>query len=648
MMHPSPNWTVHLLGAPRLAGATAMVRLDRRTAALLALLAIDGPQPRSRAAGLLWPESPEKTARANLRQLLRRLREAAGGDLVGAGDPLELSPAVSVDVRGGPRPEEAWPDGRLLDGVDLEEAPELSEWLTGARRTLDAARLDAALAAAARLEAAGRLGAALAEVQRALALEPLSEEAHRREIRLRYLGGDRAAALAAYERCRATLRATLGVEPSSETSRLADEVARGRRVPARPAGAASLPLSVTRPPALAGREREWALMEEAWAAGKGIALGGAPGVGKSRLMQDFLSTHARPLFFEGRPGDRAVPYGTHARTFRETLGALSSAGVALPPWVRAELARMLPELGPSPGPLATEADRVRFWNAKLEAMRVAFRAGFDALGFDDTQFVDPASAAAGTYVLEQLLRDTETPLRTVHCFRTAEMPPDVLAHIRALAEAGRALYLELEPLADDAVEELVRSLDVPGIERVAAEVARYAGGSPLFALETVKHLVETGAVERGIPDRTPPRLEALLRARFERLSAPALQLARALGVLGTDFTLERAAAVVEARAMDVAVGWSELEAAQLVRGTAFGHDLLAEAVVAATPAPLRSFLHRRAAEVLAATDGAPGRIAAHWERAGDPIRADACRREAESAARTTLLATEAAGYFRAA
>ena len=48
--------------------------LERKHAALLAWLWVEGPTPRSRLAGLLWPEASEERARGNLRQRLLKLR----------------------------------------------------------------------------------------------------------------------------------------------------------------------------------------------------------------------------------------------------------------------------------------------------------------------------------------------------------------------------------------------------------------------------------------------------------------------------------------------------------------------------------------------------------------------------------------------
>ena len=55
-------------------------------------------------------------------------------------------------------------------------------------------------ALAARAEASGDLAAAIAHARRIVALDPLAEEGQRTLIRLLAAGGDRAAALATYNR----------------------------------------------------------------------------------------------------------------------------------------------------------------------------------------------------------------------------------------------------------------------------------------------------------------------------------------------------------------------------------------------------------------------------------------------------------------
>lgn len=643
----SPMCRVEVLGPPRLAfpaSSGGTKRLERRTAALLAYVALEGPQPRSRMAGLLWPESSEKTARGNLRQLLHRLREAAGFDVLSAAEPLTLAGGVQLDA--------ASPgDGELLEGVELDDvSEELAEWLRRTRAAMAQAKLQAGLTELERLEAAGDLSAALVKAQAILQLDPASEAAHRRLMRLHYLAGDRGAALAAYSRCRVALREGLGVEPSADTVALAGEISRGKRGPVRRSQAPTpIPLAVQRPPVLAGREREWAMMEEAWDAGKAIVIGGPPGIGKTRLMQDFMNSRSRPLFFTGRPGDRAIPYGTHARTYRELIDAIGGAD-ALPQWARRELARVVPQLGDPPGPLASEEDKLRFWNAKIEAHRVAIARGFDALGFDDMQFVDPASVQAGTYVLSQLMVDPSASFRTVHCYRAGELPAETQQVLQEAASAGFILMFELQPIPEEGVSDLIASLGVPGLETLADQIARYAGGSPLFVLETVKHLLDSGELDRGFPDRLPPpgKVVAVLKARLDRLSPQALQLARALAVLGADFTLGLAAAVIDTPETQLIDAWAALESAHIVKGDGFSHDLVAETVLSEMAPPVRALLHRRVAEALTETGAAAGKIATHWLQAGEGARASASRRQAEAAARGTMLEHEAADYYRTA
>lgn len=647
------TWRVELLGGVRLVSVEGPQRLERRTAGLLAYLSVEGPTPRARLAGLLWPDSPESTARGNLRQLLRRLRATSGASLVEGTELLSLSEGLEVDaarlrehVRTGAHAEAARMRGQLLAGLEFDDAEALADWLRAARAALDGFRLKAALAEAGRLQAAGELPAALDAVQGALEVEPHSEEAHRMLMRLHYAAGDRGAALATYERCRTLLRTELGVEPLPETVALARELTRGPK-PSRPMPR-PIPVSVLRPPVLAGREREWALLEQAWEAGQGIVLCGEPGVGKTRLMQDFLASKGRPLYYAGRPGDRSVPYGTHSRTHRELLELLEREGARAPDWVRRELARLIPELGEPPGPMRGEEDRLRLYQAKMELHRMAIQRGYDALGFDDLQYVDDASTRAGHYIIGMLAGGS--PLRTFHCYRKGELPAETEDIIQQGVAAGQFFRLELRPLDTAGVEELLASLDLPELKGAGSalceQVARYTAGNPLFILETVKHLLEMGELKHGLPENLPPpgRVGPIIASRLQRLSAPALQLARVLGVLRGDFSLELAALMLGEGLAALLAQWTELETAQVVRGAGFSHDLIGETVVATTPPPIKTVLHRKAAEVLEARGAQAARVAEHWLHAGESRRAAPAFQRAAEDSRTSLL-DDAADYY---
>ena len=268
--------------------------LERKDAALLAYLALEGSTPRAVLAGLLWPDTPESQARTNLRKRLSRLREQG---LLEGEDPIGLHGGVEVDVQLAPDGRaalEADP-GELLAGLDLTDCPDLAEWLLVWRERLREQHIAQLEAEARRLETASQLDEALEVARRLLALEPHAEVAYRRLMRLHYLLGDRAAALETFRRCREVLQREFGVEPLPETLELAGQIeASGLSVPheARP----TMPLEVLRPP-LVGREPEWARLEAAWARAQMAVVVGGAGMGKTRLLTDFAASHGgqRPV-----------------------------------------------------------------------------------------------------------------------------------------------------------------------------------------------------------------------------------------------------------------------------------------------------------------------------------------------------------------
>ncbi|WP_036218288.1 AfsR/SARP family transcriptional regulator, partial [Calidithermus chliarophilus] len=200
------TWSLRLLGQPSLTGQGRTAGLERKPAALLAYLALEGPTRRTRLAGLLWPGLDEGPARNNLRQALFNLRRFEG--LLQGGDPLQLGPGVESDVAllqeraAAPRPDDPpQAQGELLEGHDYDDCPEFGEWLLHERERLRELRREALGLLCERLEREGGLAEALSWAQRLLEADPISEASHRRVMRLHYLLGDRAAALRAYQRC---------------------------------------------------------------------------------------------------------------------------------------------------------------------------------------------------------------------------------------------------------------------------------------------------------------------------------------------------------------------------------------------------------------------------------------------------------------
>jgi DNA-binding SARP family transcriptional activator/Flp pilus assembly protein TadD len=212
----------------------------RKSRALLAVLSRHPGKRHGREAlaALLWPESAEAQARANLRQALKQLRRALGdlrdAVIIADGDTLALQPgAVEVDVaRFEARHAEGTPEaleeavqlyrGEFLEGFSLREEP-FSDWVTIERAHLRELALDALGKLSAHLAHAGETEQAIPLALRLVGLEPLLESAHRLLMRLS-AQGRRGAAVEQYRRCRDILRRELGTRPEPETEQLFQKI----------------------------------------------------------------------------------------------------------------------------------------------------------------------------------------------------------------------------------------------------------------------------------------------------------------------------------------------------------------------------------------------------------------------------------------
>ena len=623
----------------------ALAALD---AALLAWLALEGPTTRARLAQLLWPAMDGEAARNSLRQRLFQLKKRLGVEIVVGSTTLALAEGVSHDL------EDADTVLGQAAGEDIA-AGEFAQWLE-LQRARRRGRVRQSLAElAAMAEEAKDWDDALTHARELLALEPLSEEAHRRLMRLHYLRGDRAAALLAFDRCEQVLKDEVGARPSAETLALLhtlDEAAR-TSVQARALPTQRVPAAVLRPPRLIAREVQWQTMSQAWATGACvIVLTGEAGMGKTRLATDFAQAQGPVVVSGARPGDARVVYATLSRVLRAVP---RKALAALPEPLHRELARLLPELGES-HPIADDEQRTRFFNAVAAVLHSPALA-LEGIVVDDLHFADDASVELLQYAAGG------SALRWLVAARRAELTVSGVALLDGFAAQGRATHVELAPLTLEQVRQLLDSLDLAGLDAAALgpELWRHTGGNPLYLLESLKAWLtqRTAAAPAAAapPAHWPvaPNVTTLIERRIGRLSADAVQLARCAAVAAPDFSIELAAHVLGRRTLELVDPWAELEAAHVLRDGAFAHDLIYESALASVPQPVARRLHAEIAGFLADHEGEPARLAQHWAKAGQWARAGqaflaAAQRSREASRQQehcALLAEAAASFERA-
>ena len=610
------------------------VPLAPRDAALLAWLALEGPTPRMRLAQVLWPDSDAAAARNALRQRLFTLRKTLGVEVVVGTATLALAEGVTHDL------EDA---DSVLGAAEPAAGGEFAAWLEQ-QRTRRRNRMREALIDLARMaEAARDWGDAFAHTQELLALEPLSEDAHRRVMRVHYLAGDRAAALRAFDRCEQMLKHEVGTTPSAETLALLATIEQDSNIVVAAGGA--VPASVLRPPRLIGRDQELAELAQGWLAGEVVAVSGEAGLGKSRLLQEFAAARAGVVHVAARPGDGGVPFATLARLLRAVV-ALQQTPLALEPGQRLEVARVLPEFDAAPRH-AGEGQRLTMQRAVRALLR-----GHGALAgllVDDLHFADEASLDMLLALIDDADADSAAPapapLRWALAYRPAEAGTPLHTMHNALIEQTRLRPLVLRPLEVAELAELVDSLGLPGIDgrALAPALRRRTGGNPLFVLETLKQAWVERTLDRLADAALLPRplsVGRLIERRIGQLSPGALALARVASIASVDFEVALAEKVLGVSALQFADALNELEAAQVLRGNAFAHDLVFEAVRGSVPGTIAAHTHAQVALWLEQHAGEAARIARHWIDANLGLRALPWLQQAADAARCALRAKE--------
>jgi DNA-binding SARP family transcriptional activator len=212
---------------------------SRRACSLLGVLALERrAHPRGQLAARFWPDVLDESARTSLRSALSALRRALGADA----DRYLLATRDTVALAG---PDQVWTDvgefDQLLTEGQLEDALELArgelledlddDWVYERRDEHRASVVALLERMAAAAEAAGDLAAAVAFTRRQVALDPLSEEAHRELIRRLAVNGDRSAALTTYRRLADRFASELGIVPSSVTRELVEGIRAAETMP---------------------------------------------------------------------------------------------------------------------------------------------------------------------------------------------------------------------------------------------------------------------------------------------------------------------------------------------------------------------------------------------------------------------------------
>jgi class 3 adenylate cyclase len=433
-----------------------------------------------------------------------------------------------------------------------------------------------------------------------------------------------------------------------------------------------------------GREAELDRLRQVWKEASAgqlhvALLAGEPGVGKTRLSAEL----ARTVHEEGATvlvgrcdEDLGVPYQPFVEALRHFVDHASSLSERLGRY-GGELTRLLPELGQRvpglPDPLRSdpEMERYRLFDAVAGWLTAASADEPILLVLDDLQW----AAKPTLLLLRHILRAGGGRILLLGTYRDTELTHDhplveLVADLRRQDGVERVLLSGLDDLGVAAFVEQAsgRALDDAGLA-LARAVYQETEGNPFFVLEVLRHLAETGAIEKhegvwtprlpvdqlGIPEG----VRDVVGRRLARLSDDANQALRIAAVVGPEFELGVVQAAGELGEETLLAAVEEAAGARVVSEISasryrFAHALIRATLYDSLSAARQATLHRKAAEAIerlhqAALDDYVPALAHHWAKASAPVtdiaRAVEYARRAGDRALAQLANDEAATYY---
>ncbi len=295
-----------------------------------------------------------------------------------------------------------------------------------------------------------------------------------------------------------------------------------------------------------------------------VSVTGVPGIGKSRLAWEFLKYVdglAETVYWhQGRSAayGSGVTFGAlgemvrmragideteDAEAAREKLHASISEYVDDDDrrWIEPRLAHLL---GLAEAPSGGREELFSAWRAFFQSIA---RRGPTVLVFEDLQWAD----AGLMDFIESLLEWSRTDPIMVMTLSRPE-----LRDLRPEWGTAQASFtsLHLDPLPDEAMDQLLNGFVAGLPPEIVVEVRQRAEGVPLYAVETIRMLVDRGVLvaeeagyvvkgELGTLD-IPETLHALVASRLDALPAEERRLLQDAAVLGTTVHPDSLAAVL--------------------------------------------------------------------------------------------------------
>jgi DNA-binding CsgD family transcriptional regulator/ribosomal protein S28E/S33 len=389
-------------------------------------------------------------------------------------------------------------------------------------------------------------------------------------------------------------------------------------------------------PPIRGRDDELRVVRERGGAlakrrGGVVVVEGPPGIGKTRLLQEFTARadkSVRSLFGQAFEYQQTVPF---APLFMATLRADPAIGQA----------STLRRVGAGSGSADLRYLVVHDLQAAIGA--AALKAPIQIV-LDDIHWADHATLLAVRSLTAGL---AGAPVLWVLATRAGAGGPAVATTVSLLERDG-ARVLRLNAVGPPAVADIVADVLRAEADASLLSLADKAHGNPFLVMELIQGLQEENriTITRGRASvdgqELPRRLTATMQERLDRLSADARRVVQVASVLPDSFSAGLLAEMLERRPIGLISAVEEAVRADLLTeddppasGLRFRHDLLRQATRQSMPQSLRRAMERDVVSVLLEGGAAPAEVATQLARSaevGDKAAIRALRQAAQSLA----------------
>jgi DNA-binding SARP family transcriptional activator/tetratricopeptide (TPR) repeat protein len=622
----------------------------RRVRRLLRLLAAQQGQVLTREVLIeaLWEQHAPADPDANLNVLINRARRALSDpaliETVSGGYVFRAGPSARVDGerlescvrRAREGVDRGNPGGALVAAQEAlaawhgEPLPEdtYADWARPYRDRLLRAHQEALEIGASAALAIGDAQRAADLAAEAVSRQPLREIAHVLLIRALAAGGDKAAALAAYEQLRRRLAEELGIDPSREAAEVHLRLLRDQLPPAEPLAPVLVKARAGAPPPFVGREAELEHLARLGRDAHVALVAGRSGSGKSRLLAELDARSDRPvLSARAVLPERMAPWSLARALLQAAADAGAEAVRQLPHRTAAAMAELLPEgAAPTTSPAVLDSQTRRALTLE-GAARMLQAAGTALILVDDLQWADASSLDVLALVAARA-----HDLALVFAYRPEEIghASEVARFIADLQTGGHPLEVRLGRLPPVAIGRLVAD------PALAALLAEHTDGMPFAVLEMIRdleaqgvlrrdgsdvwHVTAADALDRARASARAGQLRSIL-VRTSRQPQARRQLLDLLAVLGRPASARLLAEATGATESDIIDQLRGLIHAELARhegrGFTVAHDLVGETLRDELEPVDRAHLHQLLARALQHQTTEAGERARHLAGAGD-------------------------------